>query len=198
MKDGSPLWFAAQWGYINRAGKNLNARKMTNTDKIYFRARVISFCLVACLSSASVSGAAAQDGLKKLKKDVLPRIGTIKDYPATGLMTGCSNLYFMLPKDGASLAQKYVFLARGNGADAWMNLGGRDIRLKQINSARRPNKIPVRYNYRWRKVSVNVVIRDFKPRRKTDNADEFMFAMTITLRKGRAVKTLRAVGSADC
>lgn len=171
---------------------------MTNKNKIFFRSCVIKFCLAACLLSLIVSGASAQSRLKKPTKDALPRVGTIKDYPATGLMTGCGNLYVILPKDAAKTEQNYVFLARGNGDDAWMNLDGRDINLKFIKPLRQRNKFLSRYNYRWRKVSVSVVIRGFKPRSKIEKADDFMFEMMITLRKGRVVRTFRAIGSSDC
>ena len=67
----------------------------------------------------------------------MPGVGTIKEYPATGLMTGCGNLYFYKAGQQNSRAANYVFLSRGDGSHAWMNLNGRDVLLRQIKSAAR-------------------------------------------------------------
>lgn len=125
-----------------------------------------------------------------------PRIGEIKDYPATGLMTGCGNLYFF--KAGARMTDAtYVFLARGDGSNAWMNLDGRDVRLRQIKSAKGGSQKPLRYTYVSGQTRVSVVIEDVKP--KADGAEpEHMYRMTIKVRKGSAVRVVHAVGDSDC
>jgi hypothetical protein len=124
------------------------------------------------------------------------KVGTIKDYPATGLMTGCGNLYFF--QAGAKMTDaNYVFLARGDGSNAWMNLDGRDVRLRPIKSGNRGSQKPRGYSYAYGQTRVTVVIQDFKA-----NADgsesEHMYKMTITVRKGRAVRIVHAVGDSDC
>jgi hypothetical protein len=131
-------------------------------------------------------------------RDLLPRIGTIKDYPATGLMTGCANLYFYPASEGRESAAAYVFLAHGDGSNAWMNLGGRDVRLRQIRSLTQESGKPQRYYYRLGKLRINVVIEKFKHKSgAVDNGDP-MFTMKIILRQGRALRIVRARGSADC
>jgi len=143
------------------------------------------------------------DGLAQTRgpvKDVLPRVGTIKNYPATGLMAGCANLYFYPASQPRSpeTATAYIFLARGDGDEAWMNLGGRDVRLRQIKLLTGENRKPHRYDYRLGKLRVSIVIEDFKPKDAPVEEGNSMFRMKITLRKGRAVQIVRAVGDADC
>lgn len=124
----------------------------------------------------------------------LPRVGTIKDYPATGLMTGCGNVYVYKVADADSSTANYVFLSRGDGSHAWMNLNGRDVRLRQTKSgagARRPRS----EFYRYGNVHIRVETKPFTPRA---GRPEHMFKMKITLRKRRAVRVVHAIGDADC
>jgi hypothetical protein len=94
--------------------------------------RILSAVCCAFLLGTIALDCVAQDRQRGPHKDVLPRVGTIKDYPATGLMTGCGNLY-AYPVHRTSMApDAYVFLSSGDGSNAWMNLGGRDLRLQQI------------------------------------------------------------------
>lgn len=140
----------------------------------------------------------AQRERRNAKQDVLPRVGTIKDYPATGLMTGCANLYFYPATQVRSSDAAYIFLARGDGSDAWVNLDGRDVRLHQIRSSTRENRKLRQYYYLLGKLRISVVIEPFKPENATVEEGDSMFKMKITLRRGRAVRIVRAVGDADC
>ncbi len=141
---------------------------------------------------------AAQTERREAKRDRLPRVGTIKDYPATGLMTACGNLYFYPASQTNSSTPTYVFLARGDGSNAWMNLGGRDQRLRQTNLLTRDNRKLRQFSYRIGELRVSVLIESFKAENRPGGDEDFMFKMKITLRKGRAVRIVRAVGSADC
>jgi hypothetical protein len=123
----------------------------------------------------------------------LPRVGTIKDYPATGLMTGCGNLYVHQAGQAES-DSTYVFLARADGSNAWMNLNGRDVRLKQLKSNARTRR---GHAYLYKNVRISVVIEDLTSKSRSVEADP-MFRMKITLRKGNAVRTVKAAGNADC
>jgi hypothetical protein len=124
----------------------------------------------------------------------LPRVGTIKDYPATGLMTGCGNLYFF-PADATSSDTNFVFLARGDGSNAWMNLGGRDVRLQKLKRSSGGSKS---YEYRFGKLRISVTFENFKPDNEPVSEGDSMFKMKITLRKGRAARIVRAIGDSDC
>lgn len=144
---------------------------------------------------------ASFDGVAQTRRqvrDALPRVGTIRDYPATGLMTGCGNLYFYRASRPGASDDPYVFLARGDGSNAWMNLGGRDVRLRQIRLTRRGNRKPRPYYYRFGKVRITVLFEAFKPEDAPVDEGDSMFKMKITLRKGRAVRIVRAVGGSDC
>ena len=145
----------------------------------------------------SIDGAAQSKG-QDPKRDILPRVGTIKDYPATGLMTGCGNLYFYPSARASSSDDSYVFLARGDGSDAWMNLGGRDVRLQRVGLSTRKNRKRWRYYYRLGKLRVSVVIEDFKQKGVQVEEGDSMFKMKITLQRGRAVRIIRAIGDTDC
>lgn len=128
-------------------------------------------------------------------RNSLPRVGTIKDYPATGLMTGCGNLYFYKAADANSTTANYVFLSRGDGSHAWMNLDGRDVRLLQFKSGVRANPRLRGYFYRHRGVRITVEIEDYTPPAgETDHTHK----MKITLRRGRNLRVVEAVGGSDC
>lgn len=112
-------------------------------------------------------------------------------------MTGCGNLYFYPASKVDPQTDAYVFLSHGDGSNAWMNLNGRDVRLRQINLSRRKNS-KHRYEYSLGTLRVSVVFEDFKPENSPVVEGDSMFKMTITLRRGRAVRTVRAVGDSDC
>jgi hypothetical protein len=153
------------------------------------------FCaFLLCLFSFD---SAVQGQPRYTQKDRLPRVGTIKDYPATGLMTGCGNLYFY-PAQAASLGDAYIFLSAGDGSNAWMNLGGRDVRLQKIKSLTREGRKPWRYLYRSGTMRVSILIESFKPETASVEEGDSMFKMKITLSRGRNVRIVRAVGDSDC
>ena len=150
---------------------------------------VLSCALLICVFSLDC---AAQN------PNLIPRVGTIKDYPATGLMTGCGNLYSYHASRAGTSAADYVFLARGDGSHAWMNLGGRDVTLRQLKSLTRDNHRGSHYEYRFRDLRISVVIERFRPENDPGEENDPMFKMKITLRKGSAVRIVRIVGDSDC
>jgi hypothetical protein len=128
------------------------------------------------------------------RKGRAPRVGTIKDYPATGMMTGCGNSYFHFPRQAAS-DTSLVFIASGDGNFAWMNLDGRDTRISLVRAMTWYEKeagVKWRHDYRAGATLISTVsVRDER------DVDE-PIRMTITIRRGRAARTVRVVGSADC
>ncbi len=130
------------------------------------------------------------------KPNSLPRIGTIKDYKATGLMTGCGNLYFYHRNRTGSTDADYVFLSRGDGSHAWMNLNGRDVRLRQIKRAAGSHKGLRGFNYRYGNLQITVAIESFNS--KTSGDSDPMYQMKITVRRGRVLRVVQAVGDTDC
>ncbi len=134
----------------------------------------------------------------RAQRDPLPRVGTIKDYPATGLTVGCGNYYFYLAHQAMSPEAAYVFIARGNGDNAWMNLDGRDVRLTRIKVAPRAKRKTQPFFYRLGRLRISVSLDDSKPETAAPVEDDNPLKMSITLRKGRMVRTVHAVGSSDC
>ena len=160
---------------------------MTLSD-IRLRNRIAA---VAC--SALLIWALSPVGFSQSANVSLPKVGTIKDYPATGLMTGCGNLYFYKASDAESTTANYVFLSRGDGSHAWMNLNGRDVRLRKIKS--RGDRKFSRYSYQYRDVRVTVEFAEYTASAgETDHTSK----MKITLRRGGRVLIVRAVGGSDC
>ena len=114
-------------------------------------------------------------------------------------MTGCGNLYFYpASRSPSAPADAYVFLSRGDGSNAWMNLGGRDVRLQQIKRPTPKNRKWRGYDYRFGNLLINVLIEDFKPENEAPAEGDSMFKMKITLKRGRSVRVVRAVGDSDC
>jgi hypothetical protein len=142
--------------------------------------------------------AQAQSKRQTPARNSLPRVGTIKDYPATGLMTGCGNWYYYPAARASSSDADYIFLARGDGDGAWMNLGGRDVRLRLIKSLTGKNRKPRRYFYRFGTLRITVLFEDFKPEDAPVAEGDHMFKMKITLQKGSVTRIVRAVGGSDC
>lgn len=128
----------------------------------------------------------------------LPRVGTIRDYPATGLTVGCGNIYSHLPRRPEAAGGGYVFISNSDGGNAWMNLGGRDVRLRRIGRAARGRRdAPRRFEYRRGGLRVSVAFAEVKPGDPLYEED-IMFRLRIILRRGSAARTVSAVGHADC
>jgi len=79
-----------------------------------------------------------------------------------------------------------------------MNLGGRDVRLQQIRLLAGKDRKPKQYSYRSGSLRIFVIIEAFTPAGATAGESDPMFKMKITLRRGQAVRIVRAVGDADC
>ncbi|HEU4387236.1 MAG TPA: hypothetical protein VFV34_05525 [Blastocatellia bacterium] len=153
--------------------------------------------LVLVVALLPIPSAGAQSKSANASRSRLPVVGEIKDYPATGLTTGCPNYYFFFPEKAGSTSAMYVFLSRERGEDAWMNLDGNDTRLKLLK-AERPRKVGAeteeRYLYRAGPTEIGVQIKHSKG----EQYEEFPLKMIITLRKGVLSRRIRAIGFADC
>jgi hypothetical protein len=150
-----------------------------------------ALCVAALVSTLPLDCAARAAGRRNGRA---PRVGTIRDYPATGMMTGCGNAYFHFPRQAAS-DTNLVFIAPGDGKFAWMNLDGRDTRVSLVRATTWYEKeagVRWRHDYRAGATHITTVyVMD------ESDADE-PIRMSITVRRGRAARTVRVVGSADC
>lgn len=113
-------------------------------------------------------------------------------------MTGCGNLYAYRASRAVASASDYVFLARGDGSHAWMNLDGRDANLRQLKSLTNENRSLGHYEYRFGKFHISVDIEKFRREGEPEKESDPMFKMKITLRSGKALRIVRAVGDSDC
>jgi hypothetical protein len=181
-------------------------------EGLWNQSRIVKAMAAAVMLGAAISNfspapvfAARQQNAKgkskrfapaKPSRGAVPRVGVIKDYPATGLTVGCANLYFEYASRALSSPGEYVFLSRSEGDGAWMNLNGRDTRLtllkttiwhKSDGAARL-----TRYDYRAARTRVSVFI---EPR---ESVDDYMFVMRIILLNGRSRRNVKAIGSSDC
>jgi hypothetical protein len=169
-----------------------------NLLSIAGKLRISTIVRCAFLMCVLASDSNAQ-GTPRTLPNSIPRVGTIKDYPATGLMTGCGNL-FVYPASPASDSppEAYLFLSRGDGGNAWMNLGGRDVRLRKVKAPANHKRNADSYYYRIGGLRISVFIQSFTPKEGDAANADMTFKMKITLRKGTAVRVVRAIGSSDC
>ena len=150
-----------------------------------------ALCVAALVSTLPFDCAARAT---ERRKGRTPRVGTIKDYPATGMMTGCGNSYFHLPRQAAS-DTSLIFIAPGEGNFAWMNLDGRDTRIRLLRTTTWYEKeVGVKWRHDYRAGATLISTVSVRDERDVDNP----VRMTITVRRGRAARTVRVVGSADC
>lgn len=170
-----------------------------NISSLKFAARLckVAARLCAALICSAVVLPSRCTAQERRRGGGLPRVGTIRDYPATGLTVGCGNIYSHLPRRPEARGDSYVFISNSDGGNAWMNLGGRDVRLRRIRRAARGGPEASRFEYRWGSLRVSVAFRGVKPGDPLYDED-FMFRLRITLRRGRAARTVSAVGHADC
>ena len=165
--------------------------------KLAARLGKVAAWLCAALICSAPALPAARAAQAHRRGGGLPRVGTIKDYPATGLTVGCGNIYSRLPRQPEAAGGNYVFISNADGGNAWMNLGGRDVRLRQIRRAARGGRDASRLEYRAGNLRVSVAFTGVRPGDPLYDGD-IMFRLRITLRRGRASRAVRAVGYADC
>ena len=107
------------------------------------------------------------------------------------MTVGCGNGYYYFEHQARLPRADYVFISNGEGTVAWMNLDGRDVRLRFVR--RRPTKIyPYRFEFRWRDVSIVAIFEGDKP------GEDSLSGLKIILRRGQRTKTVRALGESDC
>ena len=150
---------------------------------------------LVCASILLPSVCAAQG---RARRGGLPRVGTIKGYPATtGLAAGCGNYYFHPPSYRPEAADSsLLFISNSDGTYAWMNLDGQDVRLTPIRLSRRDRRGSRGFHYRRGTLRVSVLFEGFAAGEQPDG--DLTIKARIVLRRGRAFRAARAVGYADC
>jgi len=160
---------------------------------------------IATLSAVGASGRAVQKGANvaaRTRRHVTarPRVGNIRDTSQVYQTVSCG-FYFKLPRESAPGDTRYVFISQMDGRDAWMNLDGRDARLKFLRispypkerlGARRRIDYRAPGGYRVRVETTVVAVSD------ENNYEPTRFRVTLTVVRGGREARVRAVGYAGC
>jgi hypothetical protein len=150
---------------------------------------VILLIATLCLAGASFAQRQASPGL----------VGTVTDQ---NLIDGCG-CYFKV-RGSKRTSQKYIF-AESIEEDAriWMNIDGRDVRLRIVKDWRIRDRERVgnrsTRTFAADGISVTSTYRTTRVCAKYDeNCESSDYEATFVVRKGKRVQTVRAVGSCGC
>jgi hypothetical protein len=153
--------------------------------------KFLKLAILLCLLSLS----AAQGAAQKPRRDVLPRVGEIKDTQDVGryITGGCD--YHYLGRRNKTGAGASIFAGSADGSLAMMNLNGNDVRLELVKTTlryeRHTGNAFARHEYRAGKARITVSFWQY-----SDYTAEY--PAKIILRNGRAVQTIRAIGAPLC
>ena len=125
-------------------------------------------------------------------KSVLPRVGLIDgDAPRSSRLDGCDSHLLSLKEE----ADRLFFESHPDGQDAWMNLDGRNVKLRllkvTLNYLDEYGTASGVYEYSYRDVAVTVslpVVYDYID----------WVPAKVVLRKGRAARTFKAFVMPQC
>lgn len=122
----------------------------------------------------------------------LPRVGLLdRDGPRSERVPGCDSHPLSLKEE----ADRLFFESRPDGQDAWMNLDGRNVKLRllkaTLNYLDEYGTANAVYEYRHQDLAVTVSLPLF-----SDYVD--WLPAKVVLRKGRAVRTLKAFVMPQC
>lgn len=147
---------------------------------------------------ASMS-AIAQEGVSSAKAPLPPRVANIKD---SSVVDGCG-CYFQFPAEWKQKqSDKYVFMEGIDDEGAWMNIDGRDVKLRLAASSNKSvwgvgarsykkykaNGIAVRIDY--------VVTRICKP--GDEQCESTDYDATFTVTKAGRRRVIKAKGVCGC
>ncbi len=143
-----------------------------------------------CLSSLFATRTEAQQP----KPNILPHVAGIGESDeATGnSWSGCDN-HYLIPRN-ESFEHEPIFISNADGSIAWMNLNGRNMGLESVKTTlwyRRHGSAFARYEYRSGRILITVSFPQY-----SDYVSEYR--AKIVLRRGRAVRTINAVGLPQC
>lgn len=168
-----------------REKRRLNCRVKPNFKFFY-----INLVILLCTLSFPIFG----QNTRRQKKNVLPRVGAIKDLENFyHRKAGCGNHFLYVRK--YAIHENNIFNSDDEGYNAWMNLDGRNVELKLVKTTLLHREIfndaDAIYEYLSGNVRITVRLRRFSDYIAWEPA-------TITLRKGRAVRTIRAYITPQC
>ena len=143
-----------------------------------------------CLSSPFVT----QSTARQQRRNLLPRVGAIGklEEGTKNIGDGCGN-HMLIPRNKSN-TYEFIFISSADGLIAWMNLNGRNLRLESVKTTLRNSRDGnafARHEYRLGRTLITVSFLLY-----TDYISEY--PAKIILRKGRAVRTIKAVGLPQC
>ena len=111
-------------------------------------------------------------------------------------MSGCANFYVTPARRDSSSSAAYIFLCAADGTNAWMNLDGRDTRLRLIKTWTSQEADPMDRTYysTYRAGATHIEVTSKPDHSRSDGES----AVTITLRVGKSQRVVRGLGSSDC
>lgn len=152
----------------------------------------VSACAQA-RGAASVKPAARREGRA-------PRVGNIENLSEVSKTVSCG-FYFQLPRSVGASSGRYVFIARGGGEGAWMNLNGRDTRLRLVRISPYPKeRIGARRRIDYSAAGGYRVRVETTVDRLSDenNYEPTRFRVALTVSRAGAKTFVRAVGYSGC
>jgi hypothetical protein len=141
------------------------------------------------------AGSLAQSRGEKNSSIASPSVGNIRN---TSVVEGCS---CSLSRGKNSI--KYVFLSDYEKKSAWINVDGRDIKLKfagttQIRRRNRPDRRGDKFTDKWGSPGVTVRIDYIVTAPMTDGNEATDYATTITVTKNGKGRSIIATGNCGC
>jgi hypothetical protein len=124
----------------------------------------------------------------------------------SNLVSGCTCVFQTAAEAKKRNSQKYLFLSELGTREGWMNIDGKDTRLKLVKSTentniRRRARVGNRFYEEYRaagiKVRIDYVTRWVCPPRD-EGCEATDYNVTITINKGKSTQTLKATGACGC
>lgn len=146
---------------------------------------------LVCLICLAANLCAAQKKRER-RKGVLPRVAVLKSGEPRGATTGgCDNHLLVFGQDSGKL----FFESNPNGLDAWMNLDGRNVKLRLLKTTLYHTDeygyANAFYDYSYKKIRVRVnlpLLTDYTTYQ----------AAKLTLINGRASRAIKAFTAPQC
>lgn len=141
----------------------------------------------------------AQGGASPAKAPLPPRVANIRD---ASVVDGCG-CYFQFPAEWRKKQpDKYVFMEGIDDEGAWMNVDGKDVNLKLVDSGRGPDlavgsRSSKRYKANGVDVRVDLVVtRVCKP--GDEQCESTDYDATFTVTKAGRTRVVKAKGVCGC
>lgn len=128
----------------------------------------------------------------------------IAELKNSDVVNGCSCGFQTAAEAKKADSQKFLFLSELGSGEGWMNINGKDTKLKLVKTTentRRRAKVGERFYEEYSAAGVKVRI-DYTTKWVCPPRDESCevtnYDVTITVTKGKTSKTIKAKGSCGC